>query len=113
MLQKNTDVGAIKSWKLTKKFEISKQNSCAILLHRIDHILRFPPMIQVRISATKKKGSTIVGTIHQLHREKKKLKNLKFLDQIIFDVVPYHFKFKFEYERWFQIQTICKDGFKF
>lgn len=27
LLQKDTDVGAIKSWKLTKKFEISKQNS--------------------------------------------------------------------------------------
>jgi hypothetical protein len=70
LLQKNNDVGTIKSWKLTKKFEISKQNSCAILLHRIDYILRFPPMIQVRTSATKK-GSTIVGIIHQLHREKK------------------------------------------
>jgi hypothetical protein len=81
------------------------------LLHRIDYILRFPPMIQVRISATKKKVLQLWASSISFI-EKKKLKNLKFLDQIIFDVVPYCFKFKFEYERWFQIQTICKDGFK-
>lgn len=111
LLQKKPDVGTIKSWKLTKKFEISKQNSCAILLHRIDYILRFPPMVQVRISATKKKVLQLWASSISFI-EKKKLKNLKFLDQIIFDAVPYCFKFKFEYERWFQIQTICKRWFQ-
>jgi hypothetical protein len=68
-------------------------------------------MIQVRTSATKKKVLQLWASLISFI-EKKKCKNLKFLDQIIFDVVPYRFKFKFEYERWFQIQTICKDGFK-
>ncbi len=65
MLQKNTDVGAIiKSWKLTKKFEISKQNSCAIYSQVSSHD-------SSEDFSYKKKGSTIVGIIDQLHREKK------------------------------------------